>query len=100
MAHYTRSKLEKPKDFNFARDVVDYWATKTPESMAMYWVSQDFSATRMLKYSHFQQESHRIAVLLQKLGLSAGERVVMILPRTPAWYVFYFKYVSVSFRVC
>ncbi|KAH9212697.1 hypothetical protein DL95DRAFT_508597 [Leptodontidium sp. 2 PMI_412] len=57
MAHYTRSKLEKPKDFDFARDVVDYWATKKPESMAMYW-----------------------------LGLSAGERVVMILPRTPAWW--------------
>ncbi|KAG4442884.1 hypothetical protein IFR05_001588 [Cadophora sp. M221] len=86
MTHFTSSTLEKPKDFNFARDVVDYWANENPESIAMHWVSQDLSKTRMLKYSHFQRQSHRIAVLLQRFGLSAGERVVMILPRTPAWW--------------
>ncbi|KAH7336612.1 hypothetical protein BKA65DRAFT_37308 [Rhexocercosporidium sp. MPI-PUGE-AT-0058] len=86
MAHFTSCKLQKPEDFNFARDVVDYWATKSPDSIAMHWISQDLSDTRMLKYSHFQQQSHRIADLLQKLGLSVGERVVMILPRTPAWW--------------
>ena len=52
MAHFTKSRLETPKDFNFAKDVVGYWAAKDPESMAMYWVSQDLSETRILKYSH------------------------------------------------
>ena len=89
MAHFTKSQLEKPENFNFAKDVVDYWAAKDSESMAMYWVSQDLSQTRMLKYSHFERQSHRIAALLQKVGLSKGDRVVMILPRTPAWYVHY-----------
>ncbi|PVH77339.1 acetyl-CoA synthetase [Cadophora sp. DSE1049] len=86
MAHFARPQLEKPKDFNFARDVVDYWAARNPDSVAMYWVSQDLSETRMLKYSHFERQSHQVAILLQKLGLSAGDRLVMILPRTPAWW--------------
>ncbi|KAH7403086.1 hypothetical protein BKA64DRAFT_440923 [Cadophora sp. MPI-SDFR-AT-0126] len=86
MAHFTKSQLEKPEDFNFARDVVDYWAAKNPGSTAMYWVSQDLSEMRMLKYSYFGRQSHRIAVLLQKLGLSPGDRLVMILPRMPAWW--------------
>ncbi|KAG4412538.1 hypothetical protein IFR04_014319 [Cadophora malorum] len=86
MAHFTKSRLETPKDFNFAKDVVDYWAAKDPESMAMYWVSQDLSETRILKYSHFERQSHRIAIVLQKLGLARWDRIVMILPRTPAWW--------------
>lgn len=90
MAHFANSQLEKPKEFNFARDVVDYWAAKDPESLAMYWISQDLSETRMLKYSHFERQSHRIAILLQNLGLARGDRLVMILPRTPAWYVYHF----------
>ncbi|KAL2063760.1 hypothetical protein VTL71DRAFT_5565 [Oculimacula yallundae] len=85
-AHFSSSKLERPKDFNFARDVVDYWARKNQDSRAMYWVSQDLSKTRILTYSHFERESHRVASLLQKLGLAKGQRAILILPRTPAWW--------------
>tara|TARA_R110002060_G_scaffold71803_1_gene80414 strand:- start:3368 stop:3670 length:303 start_codon:yes stop_codon:yes gene_type:complete len=100
MAHFTKSRLETPKDFNFAKDVVGYWAAKDPESMAMYWVSQDLSETRILKYSHFERQSHRIAIVLQKLGLARWDRIVMILPRTPAWYVYKFVFSKYSEMLC
>jgi acyl-coenzyme A synthetase/AMP-(fatty) acid ligase len=85
MAHFEEDILQKPSHFNFARDVVDYWATKSPDLHAMYWVSQDLSEERILTYKHFENESHRVASLLRSLNVKAGQIILMILPRIPAW---------------
>lgn len=86
MAHFSATTLTRPTHFNFANDVVDYWATKSPPLMAMHWVSQDQSQILELSYAHFQRESHRIAVLLKSLGVKQGDTVLMILPRIPEWW--------------
>jgi medium-chain acyl-CoA synthetase len=85
MAHFSASSLAKPTHFNFATDVVDYWAAKSPPLQAMYWVSQDTSVIRQLDYSHFQRRSHRISVLLRDLDVKPGEVMLMIIPRVPEW---------------
>lgn len=85
MAHFTHTKLAKPTHFNFATDVIDYWAEKQPKAQAMYWVSQDMTQARSLRYTYFQRQSHRIAVMLRDLGIKPGQNVVMILPRVPEW---------------
>ena len=83
MAHFASSTLSKPTHFNFSKDVVDFWAEETPESEAMYWVSEDLKTERRLKYSYFSRQSRRIAVLFANLGIKRGEAVVIVLPRVP-----------------
>ena len=75
-----------PATFNFATDIVDYWARKDPSQLALYWIDQSLSTTRKLTYSHLSEQSHRIAHLLTDLGLKPGDTVILILPRLPEWW--------------
>lgn len=84
--HLPVSPLKKPKQFNFATDIVDHWAKTNPSQDALYWVSQDFSSERKLTYANISASSHRIAKLLKDLGLSAGDVLIIILPRLPVWW--------------
>ena len=87
MAHYYDKTLTRPSSFNFANDVVDYWAKNSPPGPAMHWVSQDRKTERKLTFEHFSRQSHRIAVFLtENLRLRAGEKMLVILPRVPAWW--------------
>jgi medium-chain acyl-CoA synthetase len=85
MAHFEDRQLVKPADFNFAKDVIDFWASTQPDAQAMYWVSGDLTKSRKLSFTHFQRQSHRVAILLTRLGIRPGQRVVMILKRIPSW---------------
>lgn len=87
MAHYFEAQLERPKEFNFAQDVVDYWAKNTPNGYAMHWISQDRKQERKLSFEHFSRQSHRLATLFrEKLGLQKGEKMLIIMPRLPEWW--------------
>lgn len=87
MAHYYESELTRPKSFNFASDVVDYWAANPPPgNVAMHWISQDRKQERKLSFEHFSRQSHRLAVLFrEKLKIQAGDRMLIIMPRLPEW---------------
>lgn len=78
-------KTHGANSFNFAWDVVDYWASKSPAMQAMHWVSQDTSHSRLLDYAHFQRQSHRISVFLETLGVRLGQVILIVLPWVPAW---------------
>ncbi|KAH8806072.1 hypothetical protein F5884DRAFT_801562 [Xylogone sp. PMI_703] len=86
MAHFWQSTLTKPADFNFAIDVLDYWATTTPKAQAMIWLSQDMNQVRKLRFTYFQRQSHRIAVLFRQIGIKPGQVVLIITARIPAWW--------------
>jgi medium-chain acyl-CoA synthetase len=85
MAHFESETLSRPTHFNFAQDVVDYWAAKEADLQAIFWVSEDYATERSLSYRHFKKESHRVAVLLEQLGVKAGDVILMILPRISEW---------------
>ena len=87
MAHYYDSELKRPKEFNFATDVVDYWASHSPPAdLAMHWVSGDLQTERKLSFEHFSRQSNRLAVLFrEQLGISPGEKLLIIMPRVPEW---------------
>lgn len=76
---------QRPEFFNFAADVIDYWAAQPGNLQAMHWVSQDESYTRTMTFEYFSRQSRRIAVLLEQLGFKEGETMIIILPRVPAW---------------
>lgn len=86
MAHYYQDKLTRPSDFNFANDVVDYWASNKSAELAMHWISQDRQVERKLSFQHFSTQSHRISVFLQdQLKVQPGEKMLVVLPRVPEW---------------
>ena len=88
MAHYHSPTLTRPTHFNFATDVVDYWAHQDPPLQAMHWVSSDGSRESKMSYRHFSRQSHRIATMLRReeaLGIKRGDVCIMILPRIPEW---------------
>ncbi|KAK4548804.1 hypothetical protein LTR36_008577 [Oleoguttula mirabilis] len=87
MAHYYQPELRRPDQFNFATDVVDYWASSKDAGLAMHWISQDRQQERKLSFGHFSRQSHRLAILLRdKLGVKQGEKLLIILPRVPEWW--------------
>ncbi len=77
-------KLEVPERFNFARDVIGRWA-RDPAKLAMHWVGQQ-GEERKLTFAEFAERSDRFARLLQQHGVRPGDRVMVQLPRVPAWW--------------
>jgi medium-chain acyl-CoA synthetase len=80
-------KLDIPENPNFVTHVFDKWATD-PSLQAMLWVSADKPNPRIqdLSYAYFAERSHRVACALSSLGLKKGDRVLLMLPRIPAWW--------------
>ncbi|KAM4829214.1 acyl-coenzyme A synthetase ACSM1, mitochondrial-like isoform 1-T4 [Thomomys bottae] len=83
---------DKPKEFNFASHVLDYWAQMEKEGKrgpgpAFWWVN---SQGQELKWS-FQELAdltRRTAnVLTQTCGLQQGDHLALILPRVPEWWL-------------
>lgn len=76
----------RPSSFNFATDIVDHWAKNAPSRIALHWTDQSLSTEKRLTYSHFSQQSHRIATLLNSHGVKKGDTCILILPRLPQWW--------------
>ncbi|XP_008056945.1 acyl-coenzyme A synthetase ACSM2B, mitochondrial [Carlito syrichta] len=83
---------ELPAKFNFARDVMDHWADmekagKRPPSPALWWVS-DSGDQRMWNFRELSDVSQQVAnVLSGACGLQRGDRVAVVLPRVPEWWL-------------
>lgn len=73
-----------PARFNFAVDVVDRWAADETR-VAMRWIGD--GDDRELTFRWFKERSDRLANALEALGLRAGERVLVMLPRLVEWWV-------------
>jgi medium-chain acyl-CoA synthetase len=80
-------RLPNPPNPNFVTHVFDKFA-EDPSLEAMLWVSADKPNPRVerLTYAYFQERSHRVACALYELGLRKGDRVLLMLPRIPAWW--------------
>ncbi|XP_060548880.1 acyl-coenzyme A synthetase ACSM3, mitochondrial-like [Pantherophis guttatus] len=85
-------KPEVPEYFNFAKDVVDSWAQsekegRRPSSPALWWVSEQATQVKWT-FAELALESRKAAtVLSEQGGLREGDRVVVILPRIPEWWL-------------
>ena len=76
-----------PVHFNFVRDVFDHWARKRPKAVALWWVNAQFGDEQKISFIQLQRRSLQAASLFQKSGLKPGDRVVVMLPRVPQWWV-------------
>ncbi len=66
--------------FNFAFDVVDAVADKYPDKLAMLHISAD-KTERRFTFNDMKKESARAANYFKSLGISRGDRVLVVLKR-------------------
>ena len=78
--------IHVPEFYNFGYDVVDAWAAKEPEKTAMLWVNQQ-GEERRYSFRDMKIGSDLAARLLHDLGISKGDRVFVMLPRIPEWWI-------------
>ncbi|XP_061175476.1 acyl-coenzyme A synthetase ACSM3, mitochondrial-like [Saccostrea echinata] len=82
-----------PQYFNFAKDVVDFWASenspKSASSPALWWIDDEGQEMKF-NFQQISNESKRLAnVLTNHCGLKKGDILIVILPRIPEWWFIY-----------
>ncbi|EHB13212.1 Acyl-coenzyme A synthetase ACSM4, mitochondrial [Heterocephalus glaber] len=81
-----------PKNFNFAGDVLDQWSQKEktgerPANPALWWVNGKGDEVKW-SFRELSSLSRKAAnVFTKSCGLQRGDRVVVILPRIPEWWL-------------
>ena len=83
---YRNERLEAPEFFNFGFDVVDKWA-EDHTKLALLSVDPGGVNARHHTFWDMKTLSDRYANSLRELGIKKGDRVFIMLPRIPEWYV-------------
>ncbi len=78
-------RWETPDSFNFGADVVDRIA-REQDGPALIWQNRA-GASQAYRYSDMSRLTNRFASVLAGLGVSKGDRVVVMLPRIPHWQI-------------
>jgi len=73
-------KVQVPDNFNFAFDVVDEIALKTPEKVAMVWCN-DLGDERIFTFADMKKYSDKAANFFRSAGICKGDPVMLILKR-------------------
>ena len=78
--------LDVPEYFNFGFDIMDQWAE---DHTKLALISVDPSGDHAQKHTFWDLKvrSNQFANLLKGLGVAKGDRVFMMAPRVPEWYI-------------
>ena len=79
--------LIKPTHFNFTQDVIHHWARERSDATALWWVNEGGSEERKISWRELAAEVAKASSFFQELGLRKGDRVLVILPRVPEWWI-------------
>ena len=80
-------RIDVPEYFNFGFDVIDGWANKDRNKLAMIWVNQD-GVEEKFTFWDLMRLSNQIVNIMIKYGVNKGDRVLIMLPRVPEWWTF------------
>ncbi len=83
---YSNFSIHVPEYFNFGYDIVDAWAMKEPEKTALLWVNQQGREKRY-SFREMKEESDATVRFLHDNGIRKGDRVFVMLPRIPEWWI-------------
>ena len=75
-----------PDTYNFCRDVIDKWA-KNEGKTALIAVDANGENPKHITFFDLKRATNRFANACLGLGLQKGDRVLVMLPRVPEWYV-------------
>ena len=73
-------KIQVPKNFNFAYDIVDAWAKRSPNKKALCWTN-DKGEHIDFTFAEIKEKSDQTAAYFQSLGIGKGDMVMLILKR-------------------
>ncbi|ELU02061.1 hypothetical protein CAPTEDRAFT_184514 [Capitella teleta] len=82
-----------PEYYNFAKDVIDVWAAKEKSGVrdatpAFWWIGEKPGEEVKWSFADLSEKSKRVAHLLSSAcGLKRKDKVIVILPRVPAWWL-------------
>ncbi|MCD6382888.1 MAG: AMP-binding protein, partial [Thermoplasmata archaeon] len=83
---YAEFKWDVPEYYNFAWDVVDKWAEDRTK-LAVVSVGPDGESFQKHSYWDLSHLSKKFARVAMDLGIKKGERVMVLLPRIPEYYI-------------
>ena len=73
-------EIKVPENFNFGYDVVDDWAARQPDKLALLWTN-DEGAEHRYTFADIKLMSDKVASFYQSLGIGKGDCVLMMLKR-------------------
>ena len=79
-------RVEVPERFNPVLDIVERWSAEDAEAPALVSIGASGELVAEQSVSALALESRRMARALLNLGVGKGDRVMVMLPRVPAWY--------------
>lgn len=79
--------VEVPAYFNFAVDVMDRWAAERPKAPGLWCVDAVSGAEARYTFRQLSVMSCQAANLLASSGVEPGDRVLLMLPRMPQWWI-------------
>ncbi|HHT77602.1 MAG TPA: AMP-binding protein [Clostridiaceae bacterium] len=79
--------VEVPENFNFARDVVDAWASEDHEKPALVWCN-DAGDEKRMRFSDISMESARAAVAFSRMGMKKGDTVLFLMKRRWQFWIY------------
>ncbi|MEE0997237.1 MAG: AMP-binding protein [Paludibacteraceae bacterium] len=83
-------KINVPDNFNFGYDIVDGWAEKEPDKVALRWTN-DKGEHIDFTFADIKRESDKTASFFMEQGIGKGDMVMLILKRR---YEFWFSIVA------
>lgn len=81
-----RFRIEVPQRFNPVLAILDSWAEDDPSALALVSVGAEGALIAQHTVERLVAESRRTANALASLGIGKGDRILVMLPRVPAWY--------------
>lgn len=78
---------DAPEFFNFATDIFDAWARTQPHQRALWCVDARTGDEQRLTFAELAAASRQAARVFAAAGIARGDRVLVMLPRLPAWWI-------------
>jgi len=79
-------RVQVPERFNAVLDIIERWRVDQPDAPALISIGASGELVAEQTVSALAAESRRMARALIAMGVGKGDRVLVMLPRVPAWY--------------
>ncbi len=92
-------RIDVPEYYNFGFDVIDAWAKKDRNRLAMIWTDQEGNERKYTFFDLMRLSNQAVNICI-KYGIKKGDRVMLMLPRTPEWWIFTIALIKLGAVYC
>ncbi|MCK8519595.1 AMP-binding protein [Methanoculleus sp. 7T] len=92
-------KINVPEYYNFGFDVIDAWAKKDRNKLALIWTDQKGNEKKYTFFDLMRLSNQAVNICI-KYGIKKGDRVMLMLPRVPEWWIFVIALIKIGAVYC